>query len=324
MKSVICTRYGSPEVLRLTETEKPVPSQNQILIKVKAATVSAVDCTFRKGDEFFARLFTGLTKPRNQVLGSELSGEIESVGANVTRFKPGDKVFASTSGFGAHSEYVCIPEDGAMAAIPSGMGFNEAVSLCDGMLTALCFLRDNAKIGKGQKILINGASGSVGSAAVQLAKHFGAEVTGICGSTHLDSVTALGADHMIDYTREDFTLSGKTYDIIFDAVGKSSFTKCKPALNPQGLYMSVRIGIPVLVWMLLTSKSGGKKAIFVATGLKPPGERGKDLNFIRELAEAGKIKPYIDRTFPLEQIAQAHAYVDQGHKKGNVIITFGS
>jgi NADPH:quinone reductase-like Zn-dependent oxidoreductase len=251
-----------------------------------------------------------------------LAGEIEAVGQDVKLFKPGDQVFGSTGpGFGAHAEYICLPENEALALKPANMSYGEAAAICDGALTALPFLRDKAKIQRGQKVLINGASGSIGTVAVQLAHYFGAEVTGVCSTKNLELVKSLGAAKVIDYTKEDFTKSGQAYDIIFDTVGKSSFSRCKGALTQNGVYLSTTLTMATVPQALWTSIIGGKKAMFAATGLRPAGERAKDLIFLRELIEAGKLKSVIDRSYPLEQTAEAHRYVDQGHKKGNVVIT---
>jgi len=322
MKAMIYTKYGSPDVVELKDIEKPTPKDNEVLVRVCATTVTATDSAFRKGEPFITRAFTGLIKPKITILGDMLAGEIEAVGQNVKLFKSGDQVFGSTGpGFGAHAEYICLPEDGALAIKPANMTYGEAAAVCDGALTALPFLRDKANIQRGQKVLINGASGSIGTVAVQLAKYFGAEVTGVCSTTNLELVKSLGADKVIDYTKEDFTKSGQTYDIIFDAVGKSSFSRCKSALTQNGVYLSTALTMATLPQALWTSMIGGKKAMVAATGLRPAGERAKDLIFLKELIEGEKLKSVIDRRYPLEQIAEAHRYVDKGHKKGNVVIT---
>lgn len=322
MKAIVSTKYGSPDVAELKNIEKPTPKNNQVLIRIGATTVTATDSAFRKGEPFITRIFTGLLRPRITILGDMLAGQIETVGQNVTLFKPGDQVFGSTGpGFGAHAEYICLPEDGALAIKPTNMSYGEAAAVCDGALTALPFLRDKAKIQPGQKVLINGASGSIGTVAVLLANYFGAEVTGVCSTTNLELVKSLGAAKVIDYTQEDFTKSGQTYDIIFDTVGKSSFSRCKNALTQNGVYLSTALTMATLPHALWTSIIGGKKAMFAATGLRPASERAKDLIFLKELIEAGKLRSVIDRAYPLEQIAEAHSYVDKGHKKGNVVIT---
>ena len=322
MKAIVYTKYGPPDTLQLKEVEKPAPRNNEVLIRVYAATVTSEDCTFRKGDPFIARFATGLTRPKITTLGSNLAGEIEAVGKDVKQFKEGDQVFAaSDAALGAHAEYICLPEEGALALKPANMTSGEAASVCGGGLTSLPFLRDTGKIQRGQKVLINGASGSVGTSAVQLAKYFGAEVTGVCSTGNLELVESLGADKVIDYTTEDFTKTGQTYEIIFDAVGKSSFSRCKGSLKQRGVYLSTVLTVAILFQMLWTSKIGCKKAMIVFTGLRPSSEKTKDLIFLKELAEAGRIKPVIDRRYPLEQTPEAHSYVEKGHKKGNVVIT---
>jgi NADPH:quinone reductase-like Zn-dependent oxidoreductase len=322
MKAVKYTKYGSADVLQLKEVEKPVPKENEILIKVHAATVTATDCIFRNGKTFMSRLYTGLTKPKYSTPGDEFSGEIEEVGQNVTMFRKGDQVFGTTSnGFGANTEYICLPEDGAMAIKPENITFEEAAASVDGTLTALPFLRDKAKIQSGQKVLINGASGSVGSSAVQLASYLGAEVTGVCSTENIQLVKSLGAKYVINYTKEDFAQSGKTYDIIFDTVGKISFSRCKISLNQNGVFLEAGIGMAILPQVLWTSLIGSKKVLIAATGLRPAGDKAKDLYFLKELIETGKIKPVLDRCYPLEQIVEAHVYVEKGHKKGNVAIS---
>jgi NADPH:quinone reductase-like Zn-dependent oxidoreductase len=321
MKAIIYTEYGSPDVLQLKEVEKPAPADNEVLIKVHATTVETTDAIFRQGKDFSARLFTGLFKPKFTRPGGEFAGEIKAVGKDVTHFKAGDRVFGTTApNFGAHAEYICLPEDGAMALKPAHMTFAEAVSFHPGALTALPNLRDAANIQPGQKVLINGASGSIGVSAVQLAKYFGAEVTGVCSTANVDLVKSLGADVVIDYKKEDFTKSGQTYDIVFDTVGKSSFSRCKDVLKPGGIYLTTVITPAILGQMLWTAKFGSKKAQIVFAGLRSVSEKNEDLAFFLELVAAGALKPVIDRCYPLEQIAEAHRYVDQGHKKGNVVI----
>lgn len=321
MKAVVHTKYGSPDVLQFKEVEKPVPGENEVLVRIAATTVTPVDCTFRKGDQFFARLFTGVMKPKNPVLGSDLAGTVEATGKNVTRFKAGDRVFGAASG--THAEYIALPEDAPLEKIPADMSFEEAAAIPYGSLTALPFVREAGKIQPGQKILINGASGSIGTFAVQLAKHFGAEVTGVCSTANVGLVKSLGADSIIDYKQEDFTESGETWDVIFDSVGKSSYSRCKDSLAPNGIYLTTVLTFPILLQMMWTSKVGSKRASIEFTGLRPPEERAKDLRFIRELLERGELKPVIDRSLPLEEIAEAHRYVETGHKTGNVVLIVG-
>jgi NADPH:quinone reductase-like Zn-dependent oxidoreductase len=322
MKAIVYHNYGSPDVLKLEEVEKPTPQDNEVLIKIYATTVETTDAIFRRGSDLSARLFTGLFKPKFTRPGGEFAGQIEAVGKDVTRFKEGDRVFGTTApNFGTHAEYICLPEDGAMAIKPDNLTYEEAVSFHPGALTALPNLRDAAHIQSGQKVLINGASGSIGVSAVQLAKYFGAEVTGVCSTANVDLVKSLGADVVIDYKTEDFTQTGQTYDIIFDTVGKSSFSRCKGALKPGGIYLTTVITPAILGQMLWTSKFGSKKAMIIFAGLRSVSEKNEDLAFCLELVEAGALKPVIDRCYPLEQIAEAHRYVDTGHKKGNVVIT---
>ena len=321
MKAIVCTKYGAPEVLQLQEVEKPVPKDNEVLIKVHAATATTAGLIGRKGEPFFVRFFMGLRKPKNNILGQELSGAIEAVGKDVTLFKEGDQVFGMTGiSLGAHAEFKCMPEDGALVIKPTNMTYEESVAVVEGALTALHFLRNKGNIQSGQKVLIYGASGSVGTASIQVAKYFGAEVTGVCSTANLEWVKSLGANVVIDYAKEDFTKKGQTYDIIFDTVGKRSFSQCKGSLTQNGFYLDAA-GVATIIPMLWTSMFSSKKAILTATYVRPAREMTKDLIFLKELIETGKIKSVIDRRYPLEQTAEAHRYVETGHKKGNVVIT---
>ena len=308
MKAVICTKYGSPNVLQLQKVEKPIPKDNEILVKIHATTVHIGDTkirSFKPDMGFFLdllvkpmmRIMIGFRGPRKKILGMELAGEIKAIGKNVTLFKQGDKVFASTElSFGTYAEYTCMPENGVIAVLPENVSYEEAAPIPNGGMTALLILK-KANIQKGQKVLIYGASGSVGTFSVQLANYFETNVTGVCSTTNIGMVKSLGADKTIDYTREDFTNNGQTYDIIFDSVGKLSSSQCKKSLKKNGVYLNV-----------LTSSSGLK--------LKPD-----DLLFLKKLMEVEKLRSEIDRTYTLEQIVEAHRYVDKGHKKGNVVIT---
>jgi NADPH:quinone reductase-like Zn-dependent oxidoreductase len=321
MKAMVCTEYGPPEVLQLKEIAKPVPKDNQVLIRIYATTVTIEDVAMRRSTGP-----TGLRGPKETILGTELAGEIESVGKDVKRFKKGDQVYGFTGffgGLGTYAEYACMPEKGCLASKPVNMTYEEAAAVLDGGLTALPFLRDVGKIRSGQRVLIYGASGAVGTAAVQLARTYGAKVTGVCSTANLELVESLGADKVIDYTKEDFTKSGRTYDIIFDAVGKSSFSHCKNSLTQRGIYLTT-VPMPESVLHMLRTLIGGKKVRFAATGLMPARRKKKDLFFLTELVEAGEMKAVIDRCYPLKQIVEAHRYVEKGYKKGNVVITMGS
>lgn len=321
MKATICTKYGSPDVLQFTEVPKPTPGENEILVKVHAASVTAADGMIRKGTPFYGRFFIGLMKPKMPIPGTGFAGVIESVGKNVTQYKEGDRVFGETGlGFSAQAEYVCVAEESVLKTMPTNLSFEEAAPVCDGALTSMNFLKVLANIRRGQKVLIIGASGSLGSSAVQLARHFGAEVTGVCSTTNVKMVKSLGAGKVIDYSVEDFTKAGKTYDIIYDTVGKSSFSRCKSSLREDGVYVSPVLGFPLLLQMLWTSKIGRKKAKFSATGILPASKLRALLQEVKELIEAGVLRSVIDRRYPLEQAAEAHRYVDQGHKKGNVVL----
>jgi len=322
MKAIVVTKYGPPEVLELRQVDKPAPKDNEVLIRIHATAVVATDPQFRKGEPFITRFFTGLTKPKHAIPGDVLAGEIETVGKAVTLYKTGDPVFAACAMTqGGQAEYICLPENGPLAIKPVNISYEESSGVPDGGLGALNFLRDAAKIQSGQTILINGASGSVGTYAVQLAVHFETQVTAVCRTSNVELVKSLGAHKVIDYTKEDFTRNGQTYDIIFDAVGKSSFSRCKNSLTQKGVYVTTVPMLDFLLGMLLTTKSRGKKAAFVAPGLRSSSEKARDLIFLKELIEAGKIRSVIDRRYPLEQIVEAHRYVEAGHKKGNVVIT---
>lgn len=315
MKAIVYKKFGSPEVLQLQEVEKPTPKDNEVLIRICATSVVKEDPDMRRSPGF-----NGFWKPRNPILGQELAGQIEAVGKDVTRFRPGDQVYGIGM-FGAYAEYKCMREDDTLAPKPSNMSYEEAASIPNGALTALPFLRDKGQIKRGQTVLIYGASGSVGSAAVQLARYYGTRVTGVCSTPNREWVKALGADHVIDYTQEDFTQNGKTYDIIFDTVGKLSFAACKDTLTKEGIYLATVPTPVIMLQALWSAKWGSKKVKFAATGLRPAREKIKDLVFLTELIETGALRAVIDRCYPLKQMVEAHRYVEQGHKKGNIVIT---
>lgn len=321
MKAVICTQYGPPEVLQIQEVEKPIPKDNEVQIKIHATTVSAADYRVRSFNVpaiFWlpARLMLGLKKPRKSILGMELSGEIESVGKDVTLFKKGDQVYAATlQTFGAYAEYICLPEDGPIATKPTNITFQEAAAIPIGARTAFHYLKEIGNIKPSQKILIYGASGSVGTYAVQLANHFGAEVTAVCSTSNLQLVKSLGADKLIDYTMPNFTESFEMYDLIFITVDKCPFIACKEALVKNGIYMNIGRPIPSLQ-MIWTSLMSSNK---VVVGENAP-ESAEALIILKKLIEDGQLKPTVDKIFTLHQIVEAHKYVDKGHKKGNVVI----
>jgi len=318
MKAAICRRYGPPDVVEIADVPRPRLGANDVLIKVRATTVTAADWRLRsfnlpRGFGLFVRLGVGISGPRQPILGSERAGEVVATGQAVSRFAPGDKVFAARMG-DCHAEYAAVRED-AVAPMPANLGFGEAAALTFGGLTALIFLRDKARIQPGERVLVNGASGAVGSAAVQLAKHFKAIVTGVCSAANAELVRSLGADRVIDYVTEDFTRTRERYDIIFDAVGNCAFDQCKPVLAPGGRLLLVVGSLGQMIGAMVWSSRGGRKVLSGVASV-----RTADLLFLRTLAEAGVFKPVIDRTYPFARIADAHAYVDTGRKRGNVVI----
>ncbi|NPD90294.1 MAG: NAD(P)-dependent alcohol dehydrogenase [Asgard group archaeon] len=328
MKAIVYEKFGPPDVLQLKEIEKPTPKDNEVLIKVHAVHVNAGDLIARNLKNispskfhmpflfwFIARASFGFRKPKTKILGNEFAGKIESVGKDVERFKAGDEVFAYVGqAMGAYAEYICMPEKGTVALKPTNMTYEEASTVSGNSMTARNIL-SKVNIQSGQKVLINGASGGIGSIALQLAKSYGAEVTGVCGTPRMEMVKALGADNIIDYTKEDFTTKGKTYDLIFDVLGKSSFSRSKKVLNKNGIYLLANFKSRQLLQALRTKIIGNKKVKCVLSF-------EEDIDSIKELVEAGKIKSYIDKSYPMEQAAEAHDYVEKGFKKGYVVITF--
>jgi NADPH:quinone reductase-like Zn-dependent oxidoreductase len=318
MKAVVCTRYGPPEVLQFKEVEKPVPKDNEVLIKVHAATVNRTDCALLRARPFVARFITGIFKPKKQIPGTEFAGEIEAIGKNVMSFNIGDRVFGFNDiGSGSHAEYMTISEDKALTTIPGDLTYGQAAASTEGAHYAYNFIK-KVNLKSGQRILVNGATGAIGSAAVQLLNYYGANVTAVCRGKHFELVKSLGANEVIDYTQEDFTEYDRTYSFIFDTVGKSSFAKCKPLLEPGGAYISSELGYMAqnLFFALTTPILGNKKVKFPL----PMDCRGSIL-FFKQLIEEGKFKAVIDREYPLEQIVEAYTYVETGQKIGNVVVT---
>ncbi len=321
MKAVIAKAYGGPEVLSIQEIERPAPKDNEVLVKIYASAVTQADVMMRTGKPLFGRLFLGLRKPRAAVHGTAFAGKVEAVGRAVTRFAVGDDVFGETTvGFHAHAQFVTVPEDGIIQTIPMTMSYEEAAPVTDGALTVHNFLTRLVTIQPGQKVLINGAAGGLGTSAVQLAKHLGAEVTAVASRRNLGFLRDLGADHVIDYAAEDFTRRRGAYDVIFDTVGKVPFGKARRALTSDGVYLSPVLGLGLLFRMLWTGKFGRRKARFSATGLLPHAELSSRLAEVKTLIEDGALKTIIDRRYGLEHIAEAHGYVQSGHKRGNVVL----
>ena len=316
MKAAVHDRYGPPEVLRLDDVERPVPKDDEVLVRVHATTVNRTDCGLRSAQPFITRYFTGLRRPKRRILGMELAGEVEAVGAAVTEFRAGDEVFG-VKGSGAHAEFVCVRESAPLAHKPAGMTFEEAAAVCDGAALALAALR-KSQLREGQRILVYGASGSVGTAAVQLARHLGAHVTAVCNTKNVELVRSLGAADVIDYLRDGFTKSAATYDVVFDAVGKTSFSRCRRLLKPGGVFLETDLGfmwhVPILV--LLTRWVGDKKVAIAITRYTK-----EDVLFVRELIEAGEYRAVVDRTYALDDVVAATRYVETGQKTGNVVLT---
>ncbi len=321
MKAIVYERYGPPEVLQLREVDKPAPKDNEVLIKVFATTVTSGDCRVRSlnmpvGFGLLSRLVFGVRRPRKPILGTEFAGEVQAIGKAVSKFKVGDEVFGFTGlAMACYAQYKCMPEAGALAIKPPNLSYAEAACLSFGGTTALSFFR-RGKLSKGETVLVNGASGGVGTAAVQLARYFGARVTAVCSAANIELVRSLGATQVLDYTKDDFTSHGQTYDVIVDTVGTAPFSRSKASLNTNGRLLLVLAGLPDMLPIPWVSITSSKKII-----AGPAAERAEDLRFLAQLAQAGEFKPVIDRCYPFEKIAQAHRYVDSGRKKGNVIIT---
>jgi NADPH:quinone reductase-like Zn-dependent oxidoreductase len=326
MRAVVYDKYGPPDVQRLEEVERPVPKQDEVLVRVHATTVNRSDVHIREANRsnglamtFLSRSISGLRRPRQRILGNEFAGEVEAIGASVNEFAVGDHVFGSTGlRFGAHAEFMCVPVRARIARMPAGMRFEEAAPICDGALNALMCLKQ-ADLRKGRTILIYGASGAIGTAGVQLARYYGADITAVCSTKNLELVRSLGADRVIDYTKEDFTKSGQTYDVIFDAVGKLSFRGCRGSLEPGGIYLPTD-GPVNLILALLPSRKGAKRVVFQI----PPRQPKQDVLFLKKLVEEGKYRPVIDRCYPLEDVVEATRYVETQQKTGNVVLTVAS
>ena len=318
MRAVVYERYGPPEVLRLAEVGRPWPCDDEVLVRVRATAVNRTDCGFRDPSPVFVRFFSGLRRPRRQILGTEFAGEVEAVGAAVMHLAPGDRVFGvNADRFGAHAEFVCVREQAPVAKLPSGITFDEGAAVCDGVILALTCLRW-ARLKRGQRILVHGASGSIGSAAVQLARHIGADVTAVCSTAGVETVRSLGAKRVIDYTREDFTAIGETFDVVFDAVGKTSFWRCRRLVKRGGAFVETDLGFmwqnPIL--SLLTWRIAPKRVL-----MPLPRYRKQEVLLLKELLEAGQYRAVIDRRYPLEQVVAATRYVETEQKIGNVVLT---
>ena len=320
MKAAVGHRYGPPDVVTVTDVPRPEPRDDEILVRVRAAAIGVVDGLARRGSPWYARAHFGPLRPRFPVLGCDFAGDVAAAGPAVSRFGVGEAVFGTIAPrFGTHAEYVCLPERGAVAAKPEGVSYVEAAALVDA--TALCFLRDKAGLRAGQAVLVNGASGAVGSLAVQLAVHFGATVTGVCSGPHVRLVRKLGAESVVDYTRTDFTRAGRRYDVIFDVAGTSSFLRCRRVLNPGGVYLTTAPSPAIFAQMPWTARFGSRRAVVAFTGLRPASEKQRDLLVISGLAEASALVPVVGACYPLDRIADAYRHVDAGHKKGTIVVT---
>ncbi|MCU4175586.1 NAD(P)-dependent alcohol dehydrogenase [Carboxylicivirga sp. N1Y90] len=322
MKAVYCTKYGAPDVLEVKEISIPQPKENEILIKNHASSITTADTIMRTGTPWFTRLFMGFSKPKKPIMGTGYAGQVIGLGANVKTYQPGDRVYGETTFcFGANAEYVCVDVDKSIIkSIPTSLKYEEAAPICDGLLTSYNLLIDKASLKPNQHVLIIGASGSVGSAAIQIAKNIGAEVTAVCSETNAEMVRELGADHHLDYNKDDYTHNLNCYDVVYDTVGKSSFAKAKNSLKTRGIYLSPVLTLTLLGQMLLTAKTKRKKAQFYATGLEAPKVLNHFLDKLKPFIEMGKIRTVIDRRYSIEEISDAHAYIHTGRKKGNVVL----
>ena len=321
MKVVAQHRYGGPDVLQIEERAMPTPGEGEVLVRVHACTVTLADCAFRKADPFIVRLFGGLFRPRNDVLGDDIAGVVEAVGPGISRFRPGQAVYGSVgANLGGMAEYVCLPESVAIVPAPEGQAVLPLSGLSYAYLTAMPFIRDEARVKPGDHVLVHGAAGSVGAIAVQLAKHFGAEVTAVASGRHAGMLAELGADHVIDRQAEDFTSHRAAYDVIFDAVGKSDFARCTPALRPGGIYLTTVPGWSIMWLMLTGGRRGDKRGKLATTGLRPVADKLRDLELLNDLLARSAVRPVVDRIFPLEQVAEAHRYVESEQKAGDVVV----
>jgi len=318
---MVATRYGSPAVLQFKEVSKPEPGTDEVLVKVMTASATTADAMMRTGKPYIARLFVGLTKPKKEIPGTGFAGIVEQIGKDVTKYRIGDRVFGETAfGFSSNAEYLSISENGVILSMPENLDYPEAANFCDGHLTSFNFLKEIANIKKGEKILINGASGALGTSALQIAKYMGAHVTGVCSERNIGLVKSLGADEVIDYQQTDFTKGTEQYDYIYDTIGKSSFNACKGILSKNGIYLSPVLKFSLLMQMIFTYLFGKKKAKFEATGANNEEKLRFMLSEVLEIYKEGRLQTFIDRQFPLEKLAEAHQYIDSGHKKGNVVI----
>jgi NADPH:quinone reductase-like Zn-dependent oxidoreductase len=320
MRQVTQSRYGDPDVLEIREVPRPAPGENEVLIRIEAFSVTLADCAFRKADPFITRLFSGLFRPRNLVLGDDVAGVVEAVGSKVTRFRVGEAVFGSVGdSLGGAAEYVCVSETDAIVQRPEMLDAGQGAGLSYGYLTAMPFIRDEGQAKPGDRVLINGAASSVGAVAIQLARHFGAEVTAVCSARNEELVRSLGADHVIDRGQSDFTTATEAYDVIFDAVGKSSFGRCKAALKPGGIYLTTVPSFAIL-WHMLTKRKSGKRGRLATTGLRPVSAKLADMQLLVGLVETGAVRAVTDRRFPLAEVAEAHRYVETERKAGDVVV----